>query len=126
MNEDELKAIRERRSGLRDGPRNFHKVYLGAIVISNPNGITDADVRFYNTAPSDISALLDEIEQLTNWIIEADSVFNTDGHTSKNLDECVGLVRMCHEGRAALDKQQDLEAEIMRLRGIDGTRKGGE
>jgi len=51
-----------------------------------------------------IGKLEAENAELTRWIIEADSAYNLDGHVSVFPDECLGLVRMCHEGRAALDE----------------------
>jgi hypothetical protein len=44
------------------------------------------------------------IKQLTDWIIEADAAYNIDGKPAETLGDCLGLVRMCHEGAAALHK----------------------
>lgn len=49
------------------------------------------------------SALTAEIAELRATIIEADSAFNLDGHVSA-WEETAGLVRMCHEGRHAMDE----------------------
>ena len=56
-----------------------------------------------------------EIDELQNQIIEADSAYNIDGHTSF-MAETASLVRLCHEGAAALH-------EVARLR--DGLRAVG-
>jgi chromosome segregation ATPase len=53
-------------------------------------------------AKAEITDLRDTIRQLRAEIIAADSAFNAGGHTSA-WEETTGLVRLCHEGRAALD-----------------------
>lgn len=58
-----------------------------------------------------------ENERLTAWIIEADAAFNSDGQPAANLDECAGLVRMCHEGRAAIDEAARLSDRVKGLTG---------
>jgi hypothetical protein len=56
------------------------------------------------------------IKQLTDWIIEADAAYNIDGKPAETLDDCLGLVRMCHEGAAALHKVDRLRAQVATLR----------
>lgn len=58
----------------------------------------------------------DKIEYLRAWIIEAASAWNLDGSKATDLIECAGLVRMCHEGRQALDENARLHKEIDDLR----------
>lgn len=57
-----------------------------------------------------------KIDRLSCWIVEADAAFNTDNKPAESLDDCLGLVRMCHEGAAALHEVQKQQAEIERLR----------
>lgn len=56
--------------------------------------------------------LIRERDELRAWIIEADAAFNLDGKPAASVDECMGLVRMCHEGRAAIDEVARLRAEL--------------
>jgi chromosome segregation ATPase len=58
----------------------------------------------------------DERDELRAWIIEADSAFNRDGKPAASVDECTGLVRMCHEGAAALAEVADLREQLAKLR----------
>jgi uncharacterized protein YfaT (DUF1175 family) len=58
------------------------------------------------------------ITQLTEWIIEADAAFNVGGKPAKTLDDCLGLVRMCHEGAAALHEVERLRAMVNVARGL--------
>ena len=53
-----------------------------------------------------------DIKQLTDWIIEADAAYNTDGKPAASLDDCIGLVRMCHEGAAALHEVERQRAAL--------------
>ena len=48
-----------------------------------------------------VDGLLEECNDLRAWIIEASSAFRNDGGTD-TLSEALGLVRLCHEGAAAL------------------------
>lgn len=50
-----------------------------------------------------IADLEDTIRQLRAEIIAADSAYNLNGRIS-TWEETVGLVRMCHEGRHAMDE----------------------
>jgi hypothetical protein len=45
-----------------------------------------------------------EAAELRAWIIEADAAFNVDGEPAASVADCVGLVRMCHEGATALSE----------------------
>jgi hypothetical protein len=49
--------------------------------------------------------------RLETWITEASSAFNLDG-SKDTLEDAVGLVRMCHEGRAAIARVAELEAAL--------------
>jgi DNA repair exonuclease SbcCD ATPase subunit len=51
------------------------------------------------------------VEELERWITEASSAFNLDG-SKDTLEDAAGLVRMCHEGRAAIDRVAELEATL--------------
>lgn len=51
-------------------------------------------------------------EDLRAWIIEADAAFNIGNKPAETLDDCLGLVRMCHEGAAALAEVASLRAEL--------------
>jgi hypothetical protein len=58
-------------------------------------------------------ALRAENAELRATIIEADSAFNLDGHVS-DWEETASLVRLCHEGRAALDELTKRHSEQTR------------
>ena len=53
-----------------------------------------------------------QVAMLRNWIIEADAAFNVDNKPAETLDDCLGLVRMCHEGAQALAEVESLRAEL--------------
>ena len=53
-----------------------------------------------------------EATELRAWIIEADAAYNVDGKPAASLDECAGLVRMCHEGAKALHEVEELRAQL--------------
>lgn len=59
-----------------------------------------------------IDELKAEVARLHAWIIEADAAFNVDNKPAVSVDECAGLVRMCHEGAAALEEVTSLSAEL--------------
>lgn len=63
-----------------------------------------------NILRTGIDALAAECARLTAWILEAAAVFNTNGAAPESLDAALGLVRLCHEGRAALDELARLRA----------------
>ena len=66
-------------------------IYRGKLYVENQN------------LRAEISTLRAEIAELRATITEADSAFNLDGHIS-TWKETAGLVRMCHEGRYAMDE----------------------
>lgn len=51
-------------------------------------------------------------EDLRAWIIEADAAFNIGNKPAETLDDCLGLVRMCHEGAAALAEVASLRTAL--------------
>jgi hypothetical protein len=53
-----------------------------------------------------------QVAMLSAWIIEADAAFNVDNKPAETLDDCLGLVRMCHEGAAALTAQAALQEAL--------------
>lgn len=110
MTEDELREIKERVTHAKYVKEAIHDFWPCEI----NETIYDVGVK----ALDDIPALIAEIEELRNWIVEADSAFNADGYISKYPEECLSLVRMCHEGRAAMDRVRTLEIEIKRLKTI--------
>jgi hypothetical protein len=63
----------------------------------------------------DVEAAEGFISQLTDWIIEADAAFNVDKKPAQTLDDCLGLVRMCHEGAAALAEVERLRAALAEI-----------
>lgn len=66
---------------------------------------------------AEIAELRAEITELRATIIEADSAFNLDGHVS-TWEETTSLVRMCHKGRSALDKNARDAVHFRRLKAI--------
>lgn len=62
-----------------------------------------------------VAGLLEERDDLRAWIIEASSAFRFDGGTD-TLEEALGLVRMCHEGAAALTENAELRAKLTAAR----------
>jgi hypothetical protein len=61
----------------------------------------------------DVEAAEGFISQLTDWIIEAHAAFS--GKPVETLDDCLGLVRMCHEGAAALAEVERLRAALAEI-----------
>jgi BMFP domain-containing protein YqiC len=74
------------------------------------NHITELEAREELMA-NKIWEQLKRISKLEAWITEASSAFNIDG-SKDTLEEALGLVRMCHEGRAAIDRVAELEATL--------------
>jgi hypothetical protein len=71
--------------------------------MSDPKNVIDAFV-------SERDALRARIQDLEANIIEADAAFTTD-HQPEPIEVAeLALVRMCHEGRAAMDRVNELEA----------------
>lgn len=55
---------------------------------------------------------LAKVKRLTAWLCEAMTPFILDGSKAVTLEDCLGLVRMCHEGAAALKEVERLNEII--------------